>query len=143
MTQRRQRAEQAIPEVTASGPCPCGTDRTYAACCAAYVIDGTPPPTAEATMRSRYTAYVVGAADHLLRTWHPRTRPCDVDLAAEGPEWKRLDVIDVVAGEAGDATGEVAFAAHWRAGDDSGVLRERSTFTRRGGRWMYVSGVTS
>ena len=29
-------------------------------------------------MRSRYTAFAVGDADHLFRTWHPRTRPDDV-----------------------------------------------------------------
>lgn len=93
-------------------------------------------------MRSRYTAYVVGAVDHLLRTWHPRTRPVDLDLTG-GPEWVGLEVTEVIAGGDGDSEGQVVFAAHWRSGSESGVLRERSTFTRRGGRWMYVSGVTA
>ena len=30
-------------------------------------------------MRSRYAAYVLGRSDHVFRTWHPRTRPDDVD----------------------------------------------------------------
>ena len=29
-------------------------------------------------MRSRYTAFVLRDADHLWRTWHPRTRPAQV-----------------------------------------------------------------
>ena len=35
--------------------------------------------TAEALMRSRYTAYALGDGDHLFRTWHARTRPDDVE----------------------------------------------------------------
>lgn len=93
-------------------------------------------------MRSRYTAYVVGSEEHLLRTWHPRTRPCGLELA-DGPQWTGLEVTDAVSGGESDASGEVSFVAHWRDGDEQGALRERSTFTRRGGRWMYVSGVAS
>ena len=31
-------------------------------------------------MRSRYTAYVVGDVDHLVRSRHPRTRPAELAL---------------------------------------------------------------
>ncbi len=31
-------------------------------------------------MRSRYTAFVVGDVEHLLRSWHPATRPDELDL---------------------------------------------------------------
>ncbi len=92
-------------------------------------------------MRSRYTAYVVGSVEHLLRTWHPRTRPASLTLPA-GTTWVDLDVRAVVAGGSADDAGEVDFVAHWRADGQSGVLRERSTFARRGDRWMYVDGVT-
>ena len=30
-------------------------------------------------MRSRYTAFALGDAGHLWRTWHPRTRPPAVE----------------------------------------------------------------
>ncbi|MCB1240613.1 MAG: SEC-C domain-containing protein, partial [Tetrasphaera sp.] len=52
-------------------PCPCGTSLSYAACCRRFVVDGELAPTAEALMRSRYTAYAMGSGDHLFRTWHP------------------------------------------------------------------------
>ena len=85
-------------------------------------------------MRSRYSAYVVGDADYVWRTWHPRTRPADVnDLTVT---WTRLEIIDSVGGQPGDTTGEVEFRAHHRAG----VLHERSRFEVRAKRWLYVDG---
>lgn len=92
-------------------------------------------------MRSRYTAYAVGAADHLFRTWHGRTRPHDVTPDPR-VRWVGLEVRDVVAGGAGDPDGVVEFVAGWVSADDEpvrrGELHERSRFTRRGGRWVYV-----
>ena len=31
-------------------------------------------------MRSRFTAFALGDADYLLRTWHPDTRPESLEL---------------------------------------------------------------
>lgn len=88
-------------------------------------------------MRSRYAAFAVGDADHLFRTWHPRTRPDDV-APDPGTTWTGLEVLS--AAEDGDA-GSVEFRAHWTSQSGSGVLHERSRFTRRAGRWVYVDGV--
>lgn len=83
-------------------------------------------------MRSRYSAFATGNADHLWRTWHPRTRPeGQVDT---GDGWLGLEVLDVVAGGEQDATGIVEFIARNKHGD----LHERSRFERRAGRWFYV-----
>ncbi len=60
--------------VRAGDPCPCGSGAVFGACCEP-IHDGAPAPTAEALMRSRYSAFVVGDEDHIFRTWHPRTRP--------------------------------------------------------------------
>ncbi|CAN3128425.1 SEC-C domain protein [Mycobacterium sp. smrl_JER01] len=86
-------------------------------------------------MRSRFSAYLVGDVDYIWRTWHPRTRPGDV---ADHPAvtWTRLEILDRVAGGAGDDTGEVEFRAHHR----TGALHERSRFALRAGRWFYVDG---
>jgi SEC-C motif-containing protein len=92
-------------------------------------------------MRSRYTAYAVGSPDHVFRTWHPATRPAQVDLDGS-VEWVGLRVL-AVAGD--DVEGVVEFAAHWRSGEgrsrQHGAMRERSTFGRRAGRWFYRDGV--
>lgn len=85
-------------------------------------------------MRSRYSAYAVGATDHLFRTWHPRTRPEDIE-PDEGLVWTGLEVIE---SEQDATTGIVEFRAHWTVRGQSGVLHERSLFELRGGRWVYV-----
>jgi SEC-C motif domain protein len=51
-------------------PCPCGSGKGYAACCG-LLHAGAPAADAEALMRSRYSAYVLGLADYLRATWHP------------------------------------------------------------------------
>lgn len=120
--------------------CPCGTARPFDACCGPLVLDGVPAETAEQLMRSRYTAFVHGHVDHLWRTWHPRTRPAEVDVA--DVVWTGLSILDVVDGGTADRTGVVEFEARFTASDGPGILRERSTFERRGGRWTYVDGLS-
>ena len=89
-------------------------------------------------MRSRYSAYAVTDADHLFRTWHPRTRPEHV-RGTPGTTWTRLDILDVVDGGPHDATGIVEFRASYVDPAGPGELHERSTFERRAGRWVYVA----
>lgn len=84
-------------------------------------------------MRSRYTAFVVGDGDHLFRTWHPSTRPDDLDVAPD-PGWRELRIID--APEPTEHHGEVEFeAVH-----DRHPVHERSRFEKRANRWFYVDG---
>jgi len=125
---------------TPTDPCPCGSGERFGACCGPYLA-GEPLPTAEATMRSRYTAYVLGHGDHLMRTWHARTQP--LLLRVDGPDrdWLGLTVLRVEGGGADDETGVVEFEARHRGAtpaDDVEVMHEVSRFARRGGRWVYV-----
>ncbi len=90
-------------------------------------------------MRSRYSAYVLGAWDHLFRSWHPRTRPGDVH-PDENLVWTALEVLDAPPPEA--STGTVEFRAHWAWSGQVGSLHERSRFEVRAGRWVYVDGDT-
>lgn len=87
-------------------------------------------------MRSRYCAFALGDVAYLLATWHPRTRPAQLDLADQ-PQWMRLEVSG--SGEDGDS-GWVEFAAHYRTPQGAGCLRERSRFLREQGRWLYLDG---
>jgi SEC-C motif domain protein len=114
--------------------CPCGSGLALEPCCGRWLA-GEDAPTAEALMRSRYTAYVVRDRDHLLRTWHPSTRPRRLVLD-DGPAWLRLVVLDTARGGLLDVDGEVEF----RAAYEGGSLHERSRFVREGGRWLYVDG---
>lgn len=89
-------------------------------------------------MRSRYAAYALGELDHIYRTWHPRTRPHDLSDPGD-LEWTGLTILDVVDGGPDDDAGVVEFRAHFRSPAGSDLLHERSTFERRGGRWVYVA----
>jgi SEC-C motif-containing protein len=64
-----------------STPCPCGSPHPYDACCQP-LHQGAAAASAEALMRSRYSAYVLGLEDYLLATWHADTRPAALDLGA-------------------------------------------------------------
>lgn len=121
-----------------SQPCPCGTGRSLDDCCGPLLATERLAETAEELMRSRYTAYALGDAEHLWRTWDPRTRPEEPYLGEAG--WDGLVVHEVVDGGREDRTGVVAFVA--THGVD-GRLEERSLFTRRGGRWFYTGPVES
>jgi SEC-C motif domain protein len=128
-----------------ASPCPCGSGEHFGGCCGP-LIGGADAPTAERLMRSRFTAFVLGDAGHLERSWHPRTRPDRVDLDPD-LRWTMLEIVDAAAGSADDVAGVVEFRAHWKdrsgAAPASGVLHERSSFVRRAGRWFYLEGDVS
>jgi len=89
-------------------------------------------------MRSRYSAYAMGRLDHVFRTWHPRTRPDEIEPSA-GLTWVGLTIGRTEAGQPGDDEGVVEFEAAYQTAAGPGVLRERSRFLRRAGRWVYVN----
>lgn len=92
-------------------------------------------------MRSRYSAFAVGHAAHLLRTWHPRTRPA---LPVLDPDvtWTGLEVLCTTGGGLLEATGTVAFRAAARRAGRREVVEEDSAFVRHEGRWTYVGPVS-
>jgi SEC-C motif-containing protein len=114
--------------------CPCGLPETYEKCCGRFHT-GAAAPTAEALMRSRYSAFVQRDAGYLLRTWHPRTRPTRLDLDP-GMRWTGLEVLETTDGTAFHSAGTVTFRASYRGG----TLHERSRFERVDGAWAYVDG---
>jgi SEC-C motif-containing protein len=88
-------------------------------------------------MRSRFSAFALGDADYLLRSWHPSTRPDGLDLDG-GLRWYRLDIERTERGGPFDRDGVVAFTAYYR-GAERGQLHEVSRFVREGRDWFYVS----
>lgn len=60
-----------------------------------------------------------------------------VELELPGRVWTGLEILDVVDGGASDNDGIVEFVARYEGGEQ----RERSTLTRRAGRWVYVEAV--
>ena len=92
-------------------------------------------------MRSRYTAFVLEDEAHLLRSWHPSTRPAEVRFVP-GQRWTRLDVLGTTAGELLDQEGAVEFRASYERRGRPQSLHELSRFLRDdGGRWTYLGAV--
>jgi len=140
------------------GTCPCGGP-SLAACCGPYIAGDSLPSTAEALMRSRYTAYTQRNEDYLRATWHPSTRPQDAILDKdEHLRWLGLEIKSALRlrqrkAELPDHPGSdadsdtVEFVARFKVGGRAHRLHETSRFLREpdpaiGGtpRWFYLDG---
>ena len=119
--------------------CPCGLGDDYDSCCG-RLHAGAPARTAESLMRSRYSAFAVGDAGYLQRTWHPAGRPKTLALDPE-LTWTRLAVLETHAGGLLDTTGTVRFRAVYVRDGKRGVLAETSSFVRPDGLWAYLGPV--
>jgi SEC-C motif domain protein len=131
--------------------CACASGLAYADCCESYLAGTAIAPTAEALMRSRYTAFVRGDVDYLIQTLYPDQRePHDRRLLRQSmqqTQWLKLTVLKTQRGQPQDKKGVVEFVAQYRETQAQGFdaatvhqLHERSQFVREGGQWFYVTG---
>jgi len=122
--------------------CPCGSGKTLQACCLPYIQGQAPAPTAEALMRSRYSAHVLLAIDYLWRTWARSGRrhssPDDIRAWAQSCEWLGLEIVATDKGGEQDREGVVSFIAHYRQAGVNQAHREISRFVREQGEWRYL-----
>ncbi|MDD3312934.1 YchJ family protein [Pseudodesulfovibrio sp.] len=125
-------------------PCPCGSGKEHAECCEPIISGAKPAPTAEALMRSRYTAYVDKRIEYLGESLAPETRKDHDEKSvrewADTAEWLGLEITDTEAGGEGDDEGVVEFAAKYAVDGQELTHRERSRFRRVDGLWRYVDG---
>jgi SEC-C motif domain protein len=121
--------------------CPCGSNLEFEACCGP-IIAGAPAPTAEALMRSRYTAYAKHAYEHLEKSLSEAQRkdfdPADAKRWAETSEWLGLTIHQVEKGGAADNEGMVHFTARFKTEGKEHDHNEAAVFTREEGRWVYA-----
>ncbi|MFA7383516.1 MAG: YchJ family metal-binding protein [Desulfurivibrionaceae bacterium] len=123
------------------GFCPCGTGLKFAECCGPFLEGSQLAPTAEALMRSRYTAFAVQNVPYLLRSWHRRTRPATLDLDDQaGFAWHGIEVLETEGGGQGEQAGVVEFIANFSGHGQEHRLHERAQFVCEEGQWLYVDG---
>jgi SEC-C motif-containing protein len=91
-------------------------------------------------MRSRYSAFVVGDAPYLLRTWASATRPADLRLD-EDLRWTGLGILNTTDGSPFHTEGTVEFRAHYELDGRPGHQQELSRFVREDGDWVYVAAL--
>lgn len=122
--------------------CPCCSGKPYLECCAPYHQDAKTPETAQALMRSRYSAYSLNNVEYILKTTHPR--PQNLPLWKEevlkfsvNTDFEKLEILG--AKEQGDRA-TVVFIAHLKQGEEDVTFTERSYFAKADGAWFYVNG---
>jgi len=132
--------------------CPCGSAAHYTDCCESYLSRKAPAPTAEALMRSRYTAYSKGNIDYLIATLHPKSRQPDdrssLLQSIQNTHWIGLSIVKTQRGQAQDKRGIVEFVALYQPVSKkdrqnigaANQLHERSRFVQERGQWFYVDG---
>jgi SEC-C motif-containing protein len=119
--------------------CPCGSGRRYAECCGRLHEGEARAETAEALMRSRYSAYALGKEAYLLSTWHASTRPTALDLDGQpAPKWIGLRVQRHEQQDENHAI--VEFIARYKLNGRAYKMQENSRFVKENGRWYYVEG---
>lgn len=137
----------SVPAPPSDGSrCPCGLGDVYGACCGPVLRQERRAATAEALMRSRYTAFAVRDVEHLLRSWHPQERPLREELdasLADDTRWLRLEILSTADGGPFDDEGTVEFLAIARTPDGRHRQHETSHFVREDGAWLYVSAQES
>lgn len=128
--------------------CPCramdAQPLSYSACCAPYIEQAQAAPSAEALMRSRYTAFARGDIDYLFGTLAPEARH-DFDRKAithwsSQSQWLGLEILETERGGPGDESGYVEFVAHFNSEGERYAHRERSLFRHdaEDGRWYFL-----
>ena len=125
-------------------PCPCGGGESLETCCGPYLRAEKLPETAEALMRSRYTAYTQENVGYLLETHHPSTvddvDPKSMALWAKKSKWDGLEIVATVRGGPTDDDGVVEFIARYHQEGNGFTHHERSKFEKISGRWYFKSG---
>ena len=127
--------------------CPCGSNREYSACCEQYIRGRAKAPTAEALMRSRYSAYAEHEVDYIINTCAHRGKD-DIDYKStrdwsEKSTWLGLKIISVEKGGINDAEGTVEFEAAYEKDGLRDVHHEKGKFKKEKDEWLYVEGNVS
>jgi SEC-C motif domain protein len=125
--------------------CPCGSNRDFADCCGPYLQGAKKAPTAEALMRSRYTAFARGDISYIKNTLAPESRH-DFDEAgvrewSTKSDWVGLEIRNVEKGGESDTTGVVEFVAKYSVQGNAYQHHEISQFRRdQKDGWYFVDG---
>ena len=118
--------------------CYCGSSNSYKECCEKFINSSQNASTAEALMRSRYSAYATQAVDYLIATTAVLQRKLliksDILEWSQSNKWNKLEII-------GATENTVEFKAYYTDSNNlSYIHHEKSTFIIEDGKWCYVDG---
>lgn len=126
--------------------CPCCSGFSFVDCCQPFLVGTKKAVTAEALMRSRYSAYFLANVEYIIATTHLTTRklhdPNSIKQWAKSSTWQKLEIISKQEGEANDSAGKVEFKAHYLDSNKRAqVHHEYSNFVKEDGIWFFVDGL--
>ena len=124
------------------GNCVCGTGLPFEACCGPLLAGDQPASSALALMRSRYTAYVRGEIDYIMRT-QESGEGIDRESTeswSRNSEWLGLEVVKSEGGIEGHQEGSVEFIARYRHQGEEHAHHEVAEFRRDGPGWILIDG---
>lgn len=144
-------------KATQKTTCPCGSRKLYHDCCGKYHTGLSNPPTAEALMRSRYSAYSKGLVEYVVNTTHPDnpllqkddgvSLKKDVVATCKKISWDKLVVLETedVSEDEAFVTFQTYFKVRGQQGQRSQGFHvqtfiEKSRFLRVDGQWLYENG---
>ncbi len=150
--------------------CLCGSQKPFRRCCDPYLAGEALAPTAEALMRSRYSAFCQSNFDYLVATRKfslesPTAQAEEREAlarTAKNIRWMNLTVVATQKGKSQHKTGVVEFVAVYQAVSQPvpqavlpiaaqlpqreevtngwQQLHERSRFIKEQGQWLYTTG---
>ncbi len=122
--------------------CPCGNTQPYENCCKPYIEGTQLPPTPEALMRSRYSAYTKANVGYIAKTMQGEVRDTfdeqDTLTWLKEVTWLGLKVLKTR--QKSDNLGFVSFEARYLYQDKEQAICEKSEFHKISGKWIYVGG---
>ena len=125
--------------------CPCDSGLAYTECCEPYITGVKNAPTAEALMRSRYSAYVEHAIDYIVETCtQDEKNKIDVKQTknwSEKSKWLGLKILSAEKGGPDDNEGTVEFQALYEMDGLRDNHHEKAAFKKSEGRWLYDEGI--
>jgi len=132
-------------KISPNTTCPCGSNIKYKRCCQVF-HKGKNPKTAIELMKSRYSAYVVGDVNYIIKTTHQENPDFTLALKqwkndilsfSKNSDFKKLTILDFV-----DLGLEafVTFEVKLYINNQDETFIEKSRFLKEDDRWLYHSG---
>jgi SEC-C motif-containing protein len=125
--------------------CDCGSLLNFEECCGPYLTGKAWPKTAEALMRSRYTAFSRCQVNYIKNTLiGPAAQDFNEretrDWASQS-KWMGLQILTTDKGQLEDSVGTVEFIAKYEKDDEVHEHHEVSQFKKdSSGHWMFYEG---
>ena len=127
---------------TVKKQCPCNPQVTYEKCCGPYLTGEQFPATAEALMRSRYTAYTQANIPYIQATMRGRAAQSYDPIAAEQwaktATWKHLKVLRAFPHAVDTTRAYVEFVATFISDKKQQTIAELSEFQFDNGQWYSI-----